>query len=526
MSSTYSINPGQVTEATKLIDLNSVLEKLPDNTSKLIDPHDLRDGIYTTWENIIFKPTSGSASIEYIGIDRSDFYEKIFLGKKKIAGNDVLDSNLLGTDIDIFFYNTKNDSDLSSQNTRIGFLAGASTSIFYYGVTLSIPYLETKVVTTVNGNVLDFNFVNNSYLLTGATYTGGNISVRSTHGNVLINGLIFPTIAENSGVADDAVLKYKEIGGYPYLQWGTFSTTVENINTSGTFSITANPLLINGYNAMFSNEYETSITVGGISAGTSFSNVAVTEVLRQLLYPYTPPISSLTSNSSYIEVSNQVQTINFSYSITKYIGSTTISTINTTPIFITDTSTPLTYLNVNQANRVYESSASYSSSSYFNSAGDKGFTISVIDSLGGSSSTKLEVEAVYPIFYGTSTTASATQSIVQSLLGSFTKLVSSQINQTIAMSGDGICLYYLVPEIYNTSASMSALYDSNAPALNINTVFKGNGTPFTMSLNSPSSPSNWSGVVYNCYIYSPAGTPTVTTIGIPTLYTANYQFVF
>lgn len=526
MSSTYSINPGQVTEATKLVDLNSVLEKIPDNTSKLIDPHDLRDGIYTAWENIMFKPTTGSASVEYIGIDRSDFYEKIFLGKKKIAGNDVLDSNLLNSDVDLFIFNTKTDSDLTQQNTRVGFLAGASTSVFYYGNTMSIPYFETKVVTTASGNVLDFNLTNNSYITTGSTNTGGNISIKSTYGNVLINGLIFPTLTENATVANDAVLKYNKVGSDYYLEWGTFSTSVEDINTSGTFSITANPLLINGYDAMFSSPYQTATAVGGIDAGSTFSNVAVTEVLRQLLYPYTAPAISMSIGNNYVEVSNQVQTINFSYSITKIVGSTTISTIDTTPIFITDTSTPLTYLNVATPNRVYESSASYSSSSYFNSVGAKGFTLSVNDNQGTTSSAVLSVEAVYPVFYGVSTTASATQSVVQSLLGSFTKLVNSTIEQTVPMTGDGVCLYYLVPEIYNTTGSMSALYDSNAPALNINTVFRGNGTPFTMSLNSPSSPSHWSGVIYNCYIYSPAGYPTVTTIGIPTLYNANYQFVF
>ena len=78
MPATYSINPGTPTEANKLIDLNSVLNELPDNVTNLIDPHDLRDAVYTAWENIVIKPTTNSADIEYIGVDRSDLYEKIF----------------------------------------------------------------------------------------------------------------------------------------------------------------------------------------------------------------------------------------------------------------------------------------------------------------------------------------------------------------------------------------------------------------------------------------------------------------
>ena len=120
-------------------------------------------------------------------------------------------------------------------------------------------------------------------------------------------------------------------------------------------------------------------------------------------------------------------------------------------------------------------------------------------------------------------TASATQSIVQGLLPSFNRILSNNPNQTVPMSGNGVCIYYLVPAIYNTSGSMSALFDSNAPALNIKNVFNTNGTPVVLSLSR--SPY-WAGVPYNCYIYSPAGTPALTTIGTPTLYTANYQFVF
>ena len=64
------------TNATKLQDFNSVLNILPDNTSKLIAPKDVRDAVFTTWENIAFKPTTAGGS-EYIGIDQTTLQEKI-----------------------------------------------------------------------------------------------------------------------------------------------------------------------------------------------------------------------------------------------------------------------------------------------------------------------------------------------------------------------------------------------------------------------------------------------------------------
>jgi len=523
MPSTYSVNPGTITEAFKLIDLNTVLNELPDNTSKLIEPHDLRDAIFTTWENIVFKPTIGSAGIEYIGIDSSTLYEKIFLGKKQIAGSDILNTNLLSSDVDIFLYNTKTDSNLSNQNLKIGFLAGISQSVFY-GTTLSIPTIEVKSIGTYGGNVLDFNIYNNSYTTYGGTSYGGNVALKTSYGNIIVNDLILPTVQQNNAASDGQILTYKKIGGYNYMIWATNSVSVNNINAAGTFSIDANPLMINGYDAMFNSIYPTPFTVGGIPAGTSFSSSAVTEVLRQLLYPYTAPYVTLTSDTSYIEVSSSNQTINFSYSITKYVGSSTISSILTTPVFITSTSIPLTYLNVPTV-VTYNGTGSYTSAAYFSTPGIKGFTLSVTDNLGSTSSVNYNVNAIYPIFYGTSMTVSSTQSFVQGILPGLNKILTNTPNQTVPMQGDGVCLYYLVPEILNMSGSMSALYDSNAPLINSYNVFRGNGTPFTMSLNSPSV-GLWAGVVYNCYIYSPFGGATATTIGLPTLYTANYQFVF
>jgi hypothetical protein len=57
------------TETNQLGDIIDVLNILPDNTTKLISPKDVRDAVYTLWENTMFKPTSFSGSnVDYIGI--------------------------------------------------------------------------------------------------------------------------------------------------------------------------------------------------------------------------------------------------------------------------------------------------------------------------------------------------------------------------------------------------------------------------------------------------------------------------
>ena len=518
MSSTYSINPGTPTEAFKLADINSVLNELPDNTQKLINPHDIRDAVYTSWENIIFKPTTNNAAIEYVGIDKTNFYEQIFLGKKQISGVDVLSANLLNSDVDIFLYNTKTDVDLANQNTRIGFLAGADTSLFYYGSTLSTPLIESKVVVTTGGNVIDLDIKNFSYVTSGLTSYGGNINIYSNYGYVALNGLFFPTLTQNSGITPGYILTYQSGG---YLQWSPNTVTVTSISQSGTFSISANPLYINGYNAMFSSNVPTPTAFGGIAAGSTFSNVAVTEIIRQMLYPYIQPTLSLTAYTPIVEASSNTITLTFSYTITKYVANSSISNIYSTPIFTSsDLTTAKTYLNAAPTTpRIYTGTASYNSVV----SGPLSFTLSVNDGT-ATYSTNSVVTPVYPIFYGTTTVATSSQTGVQSILGTFSKILNINPNQTISLNGNGVCIYYLVPQIYNISGSMSGLYSGYSDSLNQNLVFRGNGTPFTMSLNSPDS--IWSSIIYNCYIYSPNGMPTITTIGSYPLYSATYQFLF
>jgi hypothetical protein len=525
---TYSINNGTSTEAFGWNDINIILNELPDNTSSLITPHDLRDAVYTVWQGIAIKPTKNSSNIEYLGIDQNNLYEKIFLGKKQVSGVDILTTQLLNSDVDLFIYNNKTDGFLTSQDTKVGFLAGGSTSVFYYNGTSSFPYLETKVINNLYGNVLDFNIKNDSYNTNGATTYGGNISLFSKYGNVLINGIVFPTYAQNipGVVADNSILTYKNIGGNAYVQWSANTPYINSITASGTFSIVSDNITLNGFNIQFTDSRPVSATFGSIIAGSTFSGVALIEMIRMMLYGYVPPRLVLTPYSYFVEV-NSGGTVAFNYSITKVTATSSMRSIISTPLFLTGgaTGSALTYLNgAPSINRTYNSTASYTSGSLFTTTGIKAFTMSVNDNVGGTTSIGTTVNTVYPIFYGTSLTASATQSVVQSLLSTFTKVVDSNINKTVPISGTGVCIYYCVPAASNVGGTISSIYDTSFPLTNIKNNFRTSGMAFTMSLSSPSG--YWGSTVYNCYIYSPSSIPSKTTLGVFPTYATNYQFNF
>ena len=409
----------------------------------------------------------------------------------------------------------------------MAFLAGSTTSVFVYGNTISVPYIGAQIVTNLYGNVLDFNIINNSYINSGATYSGGNINILSKYGNVLINGLVFPSYSQNVPftVADNSILVYKNIGGNAYLQWATNnSANLTSITASGTFSIMADSIYLNGFNTVFSDSRPTPIAVGSIAVGSTFSNLPLIELLRMIVYPYVPPRLTLSPASYFVEVTT-TGVVGLSFSITKVTATSSILSITSNPLFLSGTSSALTYLNATSSiNRTYTGTGSFSSGTYFATTGIKSFTMSVRDNITGTTSVTTNMNVVYPIFYGTSTVSTSSQAVVQSLLNSFTKVVDNNISKTVPISGTAVCIYYCVPNIYNTGGTISSVFDVSNPSVNIRNNFRGSGMAFTMSLSSPSG--FWGSTLYSCYIYSPSGSATSSNIGNSPFYTANYQFNF
>ncbi len=172
-------------EADQLTDLYTILTKLPNNTANLIKPKDIRDGVFTLWQNIIYKPTLVTGStVSYLGLDDATLKTKFYFGKKELAGSQIMSTVLLANDSDFFFFNNKSDSNLSLQDTKISFLAGSTASDYALA-----PYIQARKITSPSR--IDLEIINPS--------TDGVITIgTATNSVVSILGANFPSIASAS----------------------------------------------------------------------------------------------------------------------------------------------------------------------------------------------------------------------------------------------------------------------------------------------------------------------------------------
>ena len=181
---TYSINVSTPYQSTFLgnLDPNLFLNNLPNNTAQLIVPEDLRDAVYTIWENVSFKRiTATGSSTSFIGIggqNHTDEYLsgadglKLLLGKPELSGSETMSPTLLDystNDTDVFIYNLKPDNfgggGADQQLTKMTFLAGDNSNNLF----LTSPYLMAQQ--RVGATAVDFTIYNEA----------GKITIDSDH---------------------------------------------------------------------------------------------------------------------------------------------------------------------------------------------------------------------------------------------------------------------------------------------------------------------------------------------------------
>lgn len=532
------------TQANQLNDIVDVLSQIPDNTTKIVSPKDIRDAVYTLWENSMFKPTTFSGStVDYIGIDAyqlkddsdQNWYPKIYFGKKQTGGQFILDNNLINQNkADFFFYNTKNNQTLNDYDTTIAILSG--THSHWGDGILKAPQIGSVRVQSPYGNYSDMNIQNTSYVWDGLTASGGNINVRSEKGFVTINGFYFPTFKElddNKSSYQGYVLSLELDGANnPRGVWRSpFSQSITNINTSENFTITSPLITLNGYN--FSDSLPVAADIGGIRAGETFSNVDVLDMIRRIIYTYVPPrisqIISLISQpekefkllesgdkSTYDNVRIVYNiTKNATYSLTQYqqlpAGNLTdISPVNKFPSAIliqnglTVASKKL-LLNIDlETGELYKNYT---------------FTFSVTDQYPTTKETSGSFRIVLPYFFGVGT-YSATQSEINSILGTnsnpgFGKLKpfltepiignpTNSNNQYLKFTTEGLpnnkgYIYFGYPIGF---PQLSSIYDDNG--YNITSAF---ATYSISNISSPHTPIRWSGKNYIFYISNETTVP-------------------
>lgn len=281
MSSTYSINDGTIIKTDKVNNITDILLELADNSEKMISPKNIRDSVYTLYTMIPFKQTTNSNNIEYIGVDsgepnNKDIKKKILIGKKSFKGRDVMTNDLLQSDSDIFLYNTKNDD--KPQTTKISILAGSDSTIFN-----TAPYIQSKY----ENNSTEFSIINpspNGVLSFGASC-------------VSINDVILPSYIPSNG----QILKYS--GTYPNgkLEWSNNDIHISQIGSSTSNVELNGTVSINGYPLEFIDNNPMPITIGGLTANTTFpknsfintkggyQNYPLVEVIRKMLHPIVTP---------------------------------------------------------------------------------------------------------------------------------------------------------------------------------------------------------------------------------------------
>lgn len=454
MPATFSINSGQLTESTRKPNIFSVLNDIQDNTQKLISPRDVRDAFLSTWANSPFKITTPNSlsNYEYIGLDSSnpgnrDIKQKILLGKRGYGNLDVMSSSLLNSDTDIFLFNTKPDSSTQS-STKISILSGTNSTLHQFA-----PYIESY--TDVTDSKVDLNVINPA--------PNGGINLLSQTGRVAINDIIFPTVAETFGSASDGrILRYR--GTYPsgYLKWEEPTITLNIIGTPGyATNIYGSTVSLNGYPLEFIDSDEVPTTIGGIEMGASFSknsfyngsgyqNWPITEVLKDLLYPYTPPVLELSiinnaTGTVYAEIGKTASAV-LTYKVTTYQRNISEKIFNyqvpgTSYIGLSFSGVPGTYRSGTISVATFSAGGVYGLYT-------KKWNLNVSDSSLStfSYSATASLQFVYPVWYGFTSSLITDMASFAATVPTLTKLIApypgTSNSYTLPFNGEGY-LYFI-----------------------------------------------------------------------------------
>lgn len=496
---TFSINIGTSTESMSYLVvggtapstnyLNDILNLLEDNTSKEISPYVLRSAVLSLYSSVAFKETSASGSTtKYIGVDTldpsgNDLKKKIYFGKRAFSGThsyapgyDIMNSTLLGSDVDIFLYNTKIDT-IDNDTTKIGIISGTAYA-------LSSPYFQSQFVTSPTHS-LSLDFV----------ATTGDLNITSDYDSILVNTIKFPTSNESYASASTSKTLFYQNGK---LVWDDITLPpLTYIGTTGSaIQIQGSVVNLNEFPLDFSDNRMVPQQLNGILMGETFSSEGISEMLRRVIYPYLPPQCSIKLLSPY-----------------EY-GYVEVGTFPTPTIEFTIKKKTLPVLQSSLTNMIpsiYPAFNSYGPSTVVSSsngivispitASTTQFSITVTDGTASNSATT-SLTGIYPFFYGFSTSPN-----MNSIgLSTLTKSVTIKEDKVIDISGTGN--YFFVYDFdYGT---LSNIYDS-----------LGNTCSASFSATSSvfSSPSGlWAGKKFYVYQWN-----SVPQIGPPS---QNFQFKF
>jgi hypothetical protein len=533
-------------ESTNINDISGVLSQIPDNTAKLVSPKDVRDGLFTLWENIPFKFTSTPDNLkQFIGLGgmgaNVDLKMPMYFGKHKFSNTEIMTSSLLSSDMtDFYFYNNKLDN--VTQNTRISILSGTSKILHN-----SAPYIESKFISGANySNLVIMNTstsdglrYGNIEITAGKTNMGEDGAIE-TGGNIYINGLSYNKYYDPGELStlNNQVLRYNHTKGRMEL---SADNEIDSIYSTGLASITGFPvritsndieipLLYSSPKDDFGVQIPVPLDFGGIKSNETFTDATYESMLNRLLYAYELPSTDLgivispnnetNGTSEIIYEYGNILSIGYTFSIKK--TSNNISSIN--PINLSNFPTIVTPLR-----QSYQQTMPLSiPTSVVSTDRRKEFKLSIIDDVNSTVSSSVFLSKVYPYMWGTSTNATNVKSVINAMIRD---LVTSQVvgirkvivntfsEMNFDFVGDGVCIYYMHPKnIYLGGPLVPSLTSITYSGFEFINSF----TKYELLLTSD---GKWSDVPYVVYVYTPTtNTPNLTTVGdLNTNYRATYK---
>jgi hypothetical protein len=468
MPNTYSISTaGQ--DAVTYTNISQILALLPNNTQELISPKDVRDAIFSNWENSVWRYTSNGTD-EYIGFDRTEVKGvPLFLGKKNLNNSNILSNSVLTTlsDTDIFFFNTK--SDLApSQKLKIAFLGGSSQSLY-----LRPPYLE--VLENVGGTPsLDLN-------LTHTQTFGGDFNfIAGQNGRISLNSFVIPSQNELSNII--SLAGSASVGDLMMVRSSTGLVELRNVPTNGVGDI------------FFTDATPMPDDFRGFVQGETFSQISISDMVRSILYPeYGPSVNSIDFTTPLEKNTTSNTVVNYTYTLTKR----TFDILQTDINIFRENGTTLDFSSGGVISGLGLITTTFNNTFTFSGVevnNSNFFTFSITTFDGTYSSTASErLDFVFPYFYGFSTTTYSVPTIQTTVNGDLTKLIDIQDNQAVDISGQGF-LYFAYPSSYGL---LYDIKDNNGFQIYIEGGLTASWTQSNAVINSPSS--LWSGQTYKVY---------------------------
>ena len=420
-----------------------VYSNLVDNESRSLQPKYIRDSIISLWNLPSFKETIAT-KIGYIGIDSGDtsdrdIKQKISFGKRSYKNSEIV-KDLLSTDTDIFFYNTKLDSD-SQNDTKISILSGSNPNIYspYISSNYVIGKTASLYLNIVNQD--DIHILSRSYNISGVKMTDNNLG-----STVSINNIIFPSYSTNLSSNIDG--KYLLVSG-GLMTWT--NSLFNNTTASGYISvgddnkelnIYGSKTTLNDYDLDFTDPRMTPYDLGGIISGSTFSKDSLSEVLTRIIYNNTPPKCSFTMlGSVYHEIGTSPEII-LQYKIQKFnnpLKPTRL--INMIPSQLSPISDDQSITIEGNSEGVFITPI-IATTSYF--------TIKVEDIYGGISTNTKSITGVYPYYYGFSTYS--VPDIFE--LEKLNTIVDEKSDKTIDFLGNGN-LFFIYDKNYGPLTSIN-----------------------------------------------------------------------